>query len=404
MTSRSERLRARPTTLLVLGDTNYSGHDGDWHTLVALSKQLDVWFADFDRVVIAAHLLPGDPPSFHRRLDQQNIEFVELPVAGGSGIRAKLGIVLTLVTWIRIVAPLMRRASAVHLRTPCNMMMGFIPLARLLCPNRYAIYADNWEPLGVEPASYRTQRWMLHHFGGVVHAYVPPGAPLPPHVRPNVSPSFTEAELRSLDDEVARRVDRLRTDPMADRELRLCVVGTFSVRKNQFGVIRAVALLRDRGIPVRLRLAGTGRTHDEAKALVDELGLADQVEFLGHIGRAEVGELFAWADINVLVSRAEGFGKVFLEGMAHGCPAVCGSGQMQRSLVGSGARGRQADPDDPADIADAFAALRDLPVDQQAAMVASCKEYVAAFTTEAFAREIRTIVVDLWQLPLPEGR
>ena len=106
----------------------------------------------------------------------------------------------------------------------------------------------------------------------------------------------------------------------------------------------------------------------------------------------------------MLVSRAEGFGKVFLEGMAHGCPAVCGSGQMQRSLVGSGARGRQADPDDPADIADAFAALRDLPLDEQAAMVASCKEYVAAFTTEAFAREIRTIVVDLWQLPLPEGR
>jgi len=395
------RPKAHPTTLLIVGDTRYTGGDGDWHALVALSKQLDVWFAEFDRVVIAAHHQLGDPPSFHRRLDQQNIEFVALRRAGGSGLKAKVDVVLALLSWVRILAPLLRSSSAVHLRTPCNMMLAVIPLARVLAPNRYAIYADNWEPLGVEPGSYRIQRWMLGHFGGVVHAYVTPDEPLPAHIRQNISPSFTESELELLEHEVATRVDRLTDDPIAGRELRLCTVGTFSSRKNQSSVIRAVGILRRRGVAVRLRLAGEGSTQASDRALVHELGLDDDVEFLGRIGRDAVTELFSWADVNVLVSQAEGFGKVFLEGMAFGCPALCGPGRMQRSIVGSGARGRQADPTSPTDIADALEGLRGLPAEQQVEMAHACKRYVASFTTEAFAREIHTIVRDIWGLPAP---
>ena len=397
----ARRANERPTTLLVVGDTRYTGGDGDWHTLVALSKQLDVWFAAFDHVVIAAHFQPGDPPLDHRSLDQQNIEFVPLRRAGGSGLGAKLGVIRAFVSWIWVLVPLLRRASGVHLRTPCNMMLAVIPLTRMLSRNRYAIYAGNWEPLGVEPTSYRIQCWMLGHFGGVVHAYVPPEADLPPHIRPNFSPSFTEAELEALDAGVGRRMDRLRTDPIAERELRLCLVGNFSDRKNQPAVIRAVDVLRQRGIPARLRLAGAGSTEAAVRALVKELGLEDQIEFLGQLGRDALSDLYTWADVNVLVSRGEGFGKVFLEGMASGCPAVCGSGAMQRSLVGSGSRGRQADPTSPTDIADALQDLRDLPVEQQVQMVDGCKQYVAAFTIEAFAREIHLIVHDQWQLPRP---
>lgn len=392
-----------PTTLLVVGDTRWSGGPGDRHTLVALSKQLDVWFAEFDRVVVAAHLLPGDPPSYHRRLAQQNIDFVELPQAGGSGLRAKLGILVAALTWVRLLVPLMRRCSAVHLRTPCNVTVIAIPLARLLCPRRYAIYADNWELQGVEPASFRAQRRMLCHWGGVVHAYAPPEVPLPAHIRPNVSPSFTSSELDALGPAADDRAARLRDDPPGGRELRICTVATFSARKNQAGVIRAVALLRDRGVLVEARFAGSGRSEQADRALAAELGVDDRVHFLGHLGRDEVHALFRWADVNVLVSKAEGFGKVFLEGMAVGCPAVCGPGQMQRSIIGGGSRGRQADPADPSDIARTLTDLRDLPVEEQVAMVASCREYVRRFTTEAFASEIHTIVAQLFRLPPPRS-
>lgn len=381
-----------PTTLLVVGDTRWSGGPGDFHTLVALSKQLDVWFDHFDRVVVAAHLKPHGPPDYHRRLDHQNIEFVELPSAGGSGLRAKLGILVAAVSWIRLLVPLMRRCDAVHLRTPCNVSLVAIPLARLLCPGRYAIFADSWESQGVEPVTFRFQCWMLERWGGVVHAYVPPGEDLPRHIRANVSPSFTAAELDAIADDAERRIERIRTEPSSARPLRICTVATLSVRKNQRSVIRAVGLLRDQGIAVELRIAGTGKTEAEERELVESLGLSDRVHFLGRLGKEDVEDLFRWADVNVLVSRAEGFGKVFLEGMAFGCPAVCGPGQMQGYIVGGGARGRQADPNDPADIARNLLELRDLPTEEQIAMVRSCREFVQHYTTDAFAEEIDTVV------------
>jgi len=384
-----------------VGDTLWSGQPGNWHTLVALSKQLDVWFDEFDEVVVAAHLLGREPPLFHRRLNHQAIEFVPLPTAGGAGIRAKLGILVAAVTWIRVLVPLMRSATAIHLRAPCNVTAVSIPLARLLCPRRYAIYADNWELQGVEPASFRFQRWMLCHFAGVVHAYVPPGAGLPDHIRANVSPSFTAAELDGLEPAVQQRLARLETEPTASRELRICTVASFSTRKNQAGVIRAVALMRERGIPIEARFAGTGRSEEHDRALATELGVDDCVHFLGHLGQPDIDALFRWADVNVLVSLAEGFGKVFLEGMAVGCPAVTGPGQMQRSIIGDGSRGRQADPRDPTDIAAALTELRTLSPDAQAAMIHDCRTYVRRYTTEAFAEEIHTIVSKVWEVPPP---
>lgn len=391
------RKRNRPAranrVLLLVGDTEFTrDRVGSWHTLGALSKQLDQWFAEFDRVVIAAHIRPDGPPSDHRMLTQQNITVVPLHKAGGSGPAAKARVAIATVGWAATLVRLMKGADAVHLRAPCNVTLVAIPLARILCPNRYAIYADNWEPLGVEPYSYRIQRWMLRHFGGVVHVYAPDDQVLAPHLRPNVSPSFSNAELDRLEPAVARRKARLTADPVQERAIRLACVASFSERKNQEAVVRAAGILRARGIPVHVRLAGVGPTQARVSAVVQELGLDDEVEFLGQIGRAEVEELLEWADINLLVSLAEGYGKVLLEGMSVGCPAVCGPGLMQRSIVGGGLRGRAATPPTPTNVADAVEAIRDLPTGALSDMVDQCRAYVRRFTIEAFGDEVRAIM------------
>ena len=387
----------------MVGDTPYAVVDGRLQTFAALSKQLDLWFAQFDEVRIAAHRIDAPQAGF-RSLDRDDIELVALPVGGGSGLRAKLGVAALLLSWARLLVPLLRRATAVHLRTPCNVTLVAIPLARLLCPRRYAIYAGNWEPTGAEPRSYRVQRSLLRRWGGVVHAYAPAGDDLPSHVRPNVSPSFTVAELDALTPLVAERVQRIRTDPAAGRALRVCCVGTFSERKNQAGLVRAAKDLADRGATVELRFAGMGPAQDDVRALGAELGIADQLTFLGQLDHAELRKLYAWADVNALVTFAEGFGKVFPEGMAVGCPAVCGSGRMQLGIIGGGARGRQADPADHRSIASALDVLRTLPTDEQLAMVEACTGYARMCTIDAFADEVRHITRDLWSVPAPSPR
>jgi glycosyltransferase involved in cell wall biosynthesis len=382
-----------------VGDTAYAVVDGRLHTHAALSKQLDRWFAEFDEVRIAAHRVDAPDPGF-RALDRDDIELVSLPSAGGSGWKAKVGVAATLLTWVRMLVPLLRRATAVHLRTPCNVTLVAIPLARILCPRRYAIYAGTWEGTEGVPRSYRFQRDLLRRWGGVVHAYVPVGDDLPANIRPNVSPSFSLAELDALAPAVEQRVERIQSEPLADRPMRICCVGTFSPLKNQTGLVRAAQLLAERGIPLEIRFAGAGRTQDEVRFLVDRFGL-DGVRFLGQVDHASLRELYAWADVNALVARGEGFGKIFPEGMAVGCPALCGNGLMQLGIVGGGTRGRQADPDDPASIADALEALHGLSVDEQLAMVQACTDYARTCTIDAFADEVRHIVHDIWALPTP---
>lgn len=389
--------------LAIVGDTPYAVVDGRLHTFAALAKQLDIWCAEFDEVRIAAHRI-DEPEAGFRPLARDDIELIALPSGGGTGLRAKIGVAALVLGWVRTLVPLLRRADAVHLRTPCNVTLVAIPLARLLSRRRYAIYAGTWERTETEPTSYRIQRSMLRRFGGVVHAYVPPDDEVAQHIRPNVSPSFTAAELDALAPLVQQRRDRIAAEPAGERPLRVACVGSFSARKNQAGLLRAARVLGDQGIPVELRFAGTGGSLAADQALAEELGLTDHVRFEGQLGHVEVRDLFAWADVNALVTFGEGFGKVFIEAMSLGCPAVCGSGRMQLSMVGAGTRGRQADPGDPGSIATALANLRSLPAADQLAMVDACTAYARTCTIDAFADEVHHITRDLWGLPARPAR
>lgn len=75
-----------------------------------------------------------------------------------------------------------------------------------------------------------------------------------------------------------------------------------------------------REIPSRLVLVGDGPDRPEAAARVDELGITDQVLFLGR--QESVAELLACADLFLLPSESESFGLSALEAMSSGVPVV----------------------------------------------------------------------------------
>lgn len=383
-------------TLLLAGNTLHVRDDeGRYCTHEALARQLDQWFAEFDRIVIAAVLDPGLVPAGFAAYAPADITFVPLAKAGGTGVRAKLGALLAAASWIDTLIPLLRRADVVHLRSPCNITVVGIPLARLLSPHRYAVYAGAWDAPPGGPRSYSLQRWMLRHFGGVVHVYAPASPSLAPNLRPNFSPSFSAAQLDVLAAATERRLDGIRNDPPSQRTLRVACVGRFSVNKNQAALVEAVSILSAENVSVEVRFAGSGGTEEEVRALVARLGLDEQVRFLG---RQDVGALLGlweWADVNATITEVEGFGRVTLEAMALGCPTVCGPGAMQGDLVGYGERGHQVDPPAASSVAAALRVLRGQPAEAWAEMAASCRLYAEAHTVEAFGAEVRDLLDDL---------
>lgn len=73
---------------------------------------------------------------------------------------------------------------------------------------------------------------------------------------------------------------------------------------------------------VRLRIAGDSPHRAGLEGLAETLGVADQVDFVGAVPRAEIVAEFSRSHVFVLPSEAEAFGTVLWEAMACGLPLV----------------------------------------------------------------------------------
>lgn len=73
---------------------------------------------------------------------------------------------------------------------------------------------------------------------------------------------------------------------------------------------------------VILKIGGEGNLKDELKTMVNELGISNQVEFLGQLSRKEVVERLYSCNAFVLPSLYETFGVVLIEALACGKPVI----------------------------------------------------------------------------------
>ena len=134
-------------------------------------------------------------------------------------------------------------------------------------------------------------------------------------------------------------------------------VGMLSPAKGQDILLWAASLLRGRwpGLQVVLIGGETGRQRFAAKlrTMAQELGLS--VTFAGYRERA--ASLLPALDMLVLPSRAEPFGLVTAEALAHGVPVVATRSGGSREIVRDGREGLLVAPDDPEALAGAIGRL-----------------------------------------------
>lgn len=131
----------------------------------------------------------------------------------------------------------------------------------------------------------------------------------------------------------------------------------FASQKDHNTLIRALGLLRDRGLTPPLLLAGGGKSwyRRSAQKLTRRLGLGDQVQFLGHYSR--VPELLMQNQICVLSTHYEGMPLSLVEGMAAGCAVVGSAVPGVRELIADGVDGRLVPENDQVALADVLEQL-----------------------------------------------
>jgi glycosyltransferase involved in cell wall biosynthesis len=136
-----------------------------------------------------------------------------------------------------------------------------------------------------------------------------------------------------------------REQPQLAGKTVLLLPGRMTRWKGQEDFLQLIARLKQRGLAIHGLLAGD--THpkklsfaDELRAQAAQLGITDDVTFLGH--RSDVREVMAVSNVVFSLSRdPEAFGRVSLEAMALGRPVIgCdhgGVGEQLRALFPAGA-------------------------------------------------------------------
>lgn len=125
--------------------------------------------------------------------------------------------------------------------------------------------------------------------------------------------------------------------------------------KNCGGLLRAFAAAKAELGGRQLVIVGAGRDVEyvtELRALADELGIADDIVWVGGVPLEETVHFYRAADVFVYPSFNETFGLPLLEAMACACPVVTSNTSAMPETAGDAAL--LADPKDPESIAGAI--------------------------------------------------
>ena len=107
----------------------------------------------------------------------------------------------------------------------------------------------------------------------------------------------------------------------------ILIVGTLLRSKGHEVVLRALGKLRPSFPQLRCRIIGEGPDRARFEALVCELGMGHQVQFVGRQSRSEVADAMRRCSVFALPSRDEGLGCVYLEAMSCAKPVIGCQGQ-----------------------------------------------------------------------------
>lgn len=144
-----------------------------------------------------------------------------------------------------------------------------------------------------------------------------------------------------------------------NREKYILYTGRLSYRKGLFDFIEGGISICSQYPDINFKLTGKGPLYDKLKGIVNESGYENRFEFLGHVDKSRLIELYQNAMVFVLPSHYEGLPTTLLEAMSCGLPVVATAVSGNLDVIESGKNGILVPTKSPKKIVEAVASLLD---------------------------------------------
>ncbi|MCD6352523.1 MAG: glycosyltransferase family 4 protein [Armatimonadetes bacterium] len=178
----------------------------------------------------------------------------------------------------------------------------------------------------------------------------------------------------------------------------LMIVARLTPWKGHRQLLQALPLVAHRFDGVRFVVVGDTNFWEEEylqelKDLAQAVGVAERVVWTGH--REDIPELLKLAEVFVLPSRDEPFGRAIVEAMAMGKPVVAGRGGAAPEVCPDGLTGHLVDADDPRDLAEAVISLLADPARAAEMGQAGRERALSLFDAKTTARRVQDVYREL---------
>ena len=177
----------------------------------------------------------------------------------------------------------------------------------------------------------------------------------------------------------------------SDDELIIGNAGRMVFQKGQKYLLEIAVILKSRGIPFKMLIAGDGRLSDKLKNSARELGLEKDFLFLGFV--KDIPGFMRSIDIFVLTSLWEGFGYVLVEAMALKKPVVAFNVSSNPEIVEDNKTGYLITPFDTEIFADKIGLLTNKTL-RNSMGIAGREKVEKMFTIQRTADKLEKMLFD----------
>ncbi|MCB5714974.1 glycosyltransferase family 4 protein [Lactonifactor longoviformis] len=140
---------------------------------------------------------------------------------------------------------------------------------------------------------------------------------------PNIFVVNNGVNKNNLNFDTSEAVEIKKRYNISDEDKVIISAAHITERKNQIQILRAYKLLPDEiKMHTKVLFLGTGDMEDILRQEIEKDNLQDKIFICGFVDNKRIGAYYAVANVNVVASKDEGFGRAFVEGFLYGVPAV----------------------------------------------------------------------------------